>query len=121
MQCALSSGALMFARRTLCRFAYAQLVLAALSEPALALDGSEASARIVAKPTSPVVMVAGRQGTRNYRPDAAESSAQAQENSAQLEETKTRLDQCMVSWDRGTHITQSSWRQICEREIKANE
>ena len=119
----------MIARRTLHWFAYAQLVLAAASEPALALQVSDALSAIVARRPSLTVMVTGRKGTRNYVPDDAEASddpeisAEAiKENAAQPEETsKERLDQCLASWDKGTHITQNTWHQICEREIKANE
>ena len=64
----------MFAHRTLHWFAYAQLVLAAVSEPALALQVSDAFSAIVAKRPSPAVMVTGRKGTRNYVPDDAETS-----------------------------------------------
>jgi hypothetical protein len=34
------------------------------------------------------------------------------------ETTKARLDQCMASWDRDTHITQSNWRQLCVSKSK---
>jgi hypothetical protein len=112
----------MFALRALHRFVYAPLVLAAASEPALALQGSDTFSTIVAKRPSLVVVITGRKGTRNYMPDADEISAEAKENATQsADTTKARLDQCMASWDRNTHITQSNWRQICEREIKANE
>jgi hypothetical protein len=112
----------MFAHRALRKFAYAQLVLAAASEPAFALQGSNAFSTIVAKRPSLVVMITGRKGTRNYMPDPDEISVEAKENTTQSgETTKARLDQCIESWDRHTHITQSDWRQICEREIKANE
>jgi hypothetical protein len=53
---------------------------------------------------------------------AAGRSNQEKRPAAQSEEdAKARLDQCMASWDKGTHNSQSSWRQICNREIKANE
>jgi hypothetical protein len=52
-----------------------------------------------------------------------EISAEAiKENAAQSEETaKERLDQCLASWDKETHITQNTWHQICERQIKSTE
>lgn len=119
----------MFAHRTLHWFAFAQLVSGAISVPAFALQASDAFSMIVTIPASPVVvMVTARKGTRNYVPDDAdasddaETSAEAKENAAQPEETaKERLDQCLASWDKGTHITQNTWHQICERQIKANE
>ena len=132
----LSLGSIMFAHRVLHCFAYAQLVLAAASEPALALQVSDVFSAIVAKRPSPAVMITGRKGTRNYVPDDAETSDDAaeipdgakisaeaiKENPSQPEETaKERLDQCLASWDKGTHITQNTWHQICERQIKANE
>ena len=125
----------MLAHRTLHWFAYAQLVLAAVSEPAIALQVSDAFSAIVAKRPSAAVMVAGRKGTRNYVSEDAETSDGAEisddaeisavvikENPAKPGETaKERLDQCLASWDKGTHITQNSWHQICERQIKADE
>ena len=119
----------MFAHRTLHWFAYAQLVLAAASEPALALRASDAFSTVVAERPSLALMGTLRKGTRNYVPDDAGASDDAEisaeaikENAAQPEETaKERLDQCLASWDKGTHITQNSWHQICEREIKASE
>jgi hypothetical protein len=119
----------MFAHRTLHWFAFAQLVSGAISVPGLASQASDAFSIIVTTPASPVVvMVTGRKGTRNYVPDDAEASddaetsADAKENAAQPEEAaKDRLDQCLASWDKGTHITQNTWHQICERQIKANE
>jgi hypothetical protein len=118
----------MFAHRTLHWFAHAQLVLAAASEPALASQSSDAFSTNVAKRPSLAVMVTGRKGTRNYLPDDAEASddpetsAEAKENAAQpAAAAKDRLDQCLASWDKGTHIAQNTWHQICERQIKANE
>ena len=31
------------------------------------------------------------------------------------------VEECMASWDDKTHITKTSWRLICERQIKDNE
>ena len=83
---------------------------------------------IVTTPASPV-MVTGRKGTRNYMPDDAEASDDAEisaetikENAAQPEETaKEGLDRCQGSWDKGTHIAQNTSHQICERQIKSTE
>jgi hypothetical protein len=104
------------------RSLYALLVLGAASQSALALQGSDTFLTIAAKSPSLVVIITGRKGTRNYMPDADEISVEVKENAPQSADTaKARLDQCMASWDRNTHITQSNWRQICAREIKANE
>jgi hypothetical protein len=118
-QRALSSASLMFPVRSLHRVVYALLVLGAASQSALALQGSDTFLMIAAKRPSLVVIITGRKGTRNYMPDADEISVEVKKNAPQSAEA--RLDQCMASWDRNTHITQSNWRQICEREIKANQ
>ncbi|HUJ38751.1 MAG TPA: hypothetical protein VLW88_13875 [Hyphomicrobium sp.] len=112
----------MVAPRALRWLAFAPVALAAASAPALAVHVPATRSTIAGTAPSPAVMVAGRKGTRNYAPDDAGSAAAASESSSQEQDTeKARLDQCLASWDKGTHISQSSWRQICVREIKSNE
>ena len=50
------------------------------------------------------------------RPEGQEKAAATHEPTAE-----ERLEECMASWDDKTHITKSSWRQICQRQIKDNE
>jgi hypothetical protein len=30
------------------------------------------------------------------------------------------LDGCMAAWDPATHISKDQWREICQRQIRAN-
>jgi hypothetical protein len=62
-----------------------------------------------------------RKGTRNYRPDG-ESPAAADAGSATPTVSRNeKLDQCMATWDEGTHITKSKWREICLRQLDARD
>ena len=98
------------------------LVLAA-HDPAFALDAS----KVFATGFHPLVIkTEGRKGTRLYRPDVPDEEGdltEAEEKAAAAHEptVEERLDQCMASWDEKTHITKSSWRLICQRQIKDNE
>jgi hypothetical protein len=70
---------------------------------------------------TPIVEPAARKGTRAYRPDGAETAVPALP--ALPPQTKApagsdALDQCMGTWDAGTHITKSKWREICVRQLK---
>jgi hypothetical protein len=56
-----------------------------------------------------------RKGTRNYIPDTY--SERALEDPSPVSEAKA-LEDCMATWDEGTHISKSSWREICHRQIK---
>jgi hypothetical protein len=61
-----------------------------------------------------------RKGTRNYRPDGA--ATVIPEAPAATDGTVSRdekLTQCMETWDKGTHITKSHWRDICLRQLDA--
>ncbi len=101
------------------------VVVAASNEPALAW---RASKLFVTDSHPLIVKIEGRKGTRLYRPDETEdydALTDAQEKAAAAathEPTpEERLDECMASWDEKTHITKSSWRLICQRQIKENE
>jgi hypothetical protein len=63
-----------------------------------------------------------RKGTRAYRPDgtAATTSEPAPETTPSIS-AKDKLDQCLDTWDAGTHITKSKWREICQRQLKSDE
>jgi len=74
----------------------------------------------------PVIEADGRRGTRLYRPDDSESydpPVEGEEKPTATNEptAEDRLEECMASWDEKTHITKSSWRLICQRQIKDNE
>lgn len=72
----------MFAHRILHWLAYAQLVLAAASEPALALRASDAFSTVVAERPSLALMGTLRKGTRNYVPDDAGATSSARSGPA---------------------------------------
>jgi len=96
------------------------LVLAAMSESALAWQGS--GLRVNSSKThSFVVAVEGRKGTRIYVPDdygAAPKSEDGADVSTKAAETQEqRLHACMETWDTKTHITKDHWRKICERML----
>ncbi len=101
----------------------ASVVVTASNEPAHAWRAS----KLFATDSHPlIVKIEGRKGTRLYRPDDSEdydALVEGQEKAAAAHEptVEEKLDQCMASWDDKTHITKSSWRNICEREIKNNE
>jgi hypothetical protein len=97
----------------------------AVRGPTLALEGSKSFA---AAANGLVVKTEGRKGTRLYRPDDTEdydALTEAQEKGAATathEQTpEERLEECMRSWDDKTHITKSSRRLICQRQIKDDE
>ena len=98
------------------------LVFAA-RDPAFALDVS----KVFATGFHPLVIkTEGRKGTRLYRPDVPDEESdltEAEEKAAAAHEptVEEKLDECMASWDEKTHITKSSWRLICQRQIKDNE
>jgi hypothetical protein len=108
----------MFANRVLHWFVYAQLLLSAASSPTLAFQGHFALP-VVANVDSFVVKIGGRKGTRNYTPDDAGATTEPKDadSSAETEARNVRLENCMASWDSKTHITKSSWRKICERQL----
>jgi hypothetical protein len=113
-------GLAMFAYRNLHWFACATLVSAGATNPALALHGSHvlttsSYARVY------VVEIEGRKGTRNYAPDNAGAATEPTDTTSSRADTsetrQERIEQCMASWDSKTHITKSSWRKICERQL----
>lgn len=61
----------------------------------------------------------GRKGTRNYRPGELSTTtpAESAEKSNGELSANEKLTQCMETWDAGTHITKSHWREICQRQL----
>jgi hypothetical protein len=76
----------------------------------LGADGPEAST---------LVEPAQRKGTRNYRADGTTATDTTTTTTAASRDEK--LSQCMDTWDKGTHITKSKWREICLRQLDARE
>ena len=71
-----------------------------------------------------VVKTEGRKGTRVYSQNQSVDYGTLVEGQEKAAATATgdatssqKLDQCMASWDTGTHITQANWRKICERQL----
>ncbi|MFN3624038.1 MAG: hypothetical protein ACK4TP_08250 [Hyphomicrobium sp.] len=68
--------------------------------------------------TAQLTEPAARKGTRNYRPgeDTAPPASTTNLKSDDLSQSE-KLAQCMETWDTGTHITKSKWREICIRQL----
>jgi hypothetical protein len=60
-----------------------------------------------------------RKGTRNYRDGDPLATAPATTVPLKNDglSQKDKLAQCMDTWDTGTHITKSKWREICIRQL----
>lgn len=58
-----------------------------------------------------------RKGTRSYMLDGAAPTAPADSSQEQDPGSSDALDQCMATWDAGTHISKSKWREICKRQL----
>ncbi len=68
---------------------------------------------------SPVIEVQARKGTRLYSPDGTAAAPTLPADTAtQAQSAEDALEQCMNTWDTGTHITKSKWREICKRQLK---
>jgi hypothetical protein len=65
----------------------------------------------------PVVQVQ-RKGTRNYDGAAAGALSVPSDKESAVGPESSSLDQCMATWDAGTHITKTKWREICQRQIR---
>jgi hypothetical protein len=77
----------------------------------LGADGPDAST---------LVEPAQRKGTRNYRADGTTATDTSPTTTTAVSRDE-KLAQCMDTWDKGTHITKSKWREICLRQLDARE
>lgn len=82
------------------------------------------AAPVVAEDTigpTQVAEPAVRKGTRKYRADetpAATAPADSTTTAKSRGPSRAdKLSQCMDTWDTGTHITKSKWREICQRQL----
>lgn len=67
----------------------------------------------------PIVRRVARRGTRNYVPGDAEAlTVPSTDPGGDAADNRDRLEECMATWDVATHISQSKWREICERQIR---
>jgi hypothetical protein len=71
---------------------------------------------------SPIIEVQARKGTRLYSPDGTGAAPTLPADTAtEAQSAAEALEQCMTTWDTGTHITKSKWREICQRQLKDRE
>jgi hypothetical protein len=78
--------------------------------------------------TSGIAQTVARKGTRNFVPDGTDTgiAPAPPATTTQAEPTTTpavkaaddALQQCMETWDAGTHITKSNWKAICKRQLR---
>jgi len=87
----------------------AQVGHAALAGPYVSLTRPDAS---------PMLESVARKGTRAYTPDDATTAVPADAPQAETSNSDAALEQCMNTWDAGTHISKSKWREICQRQLK---
>jgi hypothetical protein len=106
--------------RTLIWLLCALLSVLAAPDPTFALEGT---ADVAAGAGSLVVEAQARKGTRLYMQDQSVdygTLVEGQEKATATRDASSsqqKLDQCMASWDTGTHITKPNWRKICERQL----
>lgn len=67
---------------------------------------------------TPIVEPAARKGTRAYTPDGTATALPTVTPETSAPAGSDALAQCMDTWDAGTHITKSKWREICIRQLK---
>lgn len=101
---------MMLTRASLLALLVGHVATAAVAAPAVLEQTVD-----VAQLTEP----SGRKGTRNYKADDLAAPALPPSATTKTEglSVKDKLDQCMETWDAGTHITKSKWREICRRQL----
>lgn len=67
---------------------------------------------------APIIEPVQRKGTRAYKADGTQPAASADTAPAKSPSGDDALAQCIATWDAGTHITPSKWREICVRQLK---
>jgi hypothetical protein len=119
--------------RTMSTLLFVGAVTAAMPFVAVAAPYGEA-AMFAARSGMPALHLAARKGTRNFRPDdagapdagAAGAPSAATPPSKLEDKPETPADSgslegCMATWDKGTHISKSRWREICQRNANDRE
>ena len=79
------------------------------------------AASVIAPPAvdmAQVVEPAARKGTRAYKSDSVTPAVPADAAQAKSPPSDDALKQCIATWDAGTHISPSKWREICKRQLK---
>ncbi len=98
---------------------FARSILAVLCAAQAGHGAFAASA--IAPPAAGIAQVvepAARKGTRAYRPDGAAPPVPADAAQGTAQSGDDALAQCIASWDAGTHISPSNWREICKRQLR---
>jgi hypothetical protein len=78
------------------------------------------AASVIAPPTAdmaPLVEPVARKGTRAYKADGVTPAVPADDSQAKSKPGDDALEQCIATWDAGTHISPSKWREICKRQL----
>lgn len=68
-----------------------------------------------------VVEPVARKGTRAYTPDGTAPVVPADTSQVKSPSGDEALAQCIATWDAGTHISPSKWREICKRQLQDND
>jgi hypothetical protein len=113
--------------RTMCTLLFVGSVTAALPAAAVPAPHREA-AMSAARSGLPAFHLAARKGTRNFRADDADAPGAPSTSTTPASPDKPAdaaaaanpddthsLENCMATWDKGTHISKSRWREICQR------
>jgi hypothetical protein len=117
--------------RTMSTLLFVGTATAAVPAVAMAAPYGEA-AMFAARPAMPAVHLAARKGTRNFRLDdagapgapsttATPPPANKLEDKPEAAVDSGSLEGCMATWDKGTHISKSRWREICLRNANDRE
>ena len=83
--------------------------------------GAFAASSVIAPPAArmaPLVEPVARKGTRAYNADGVTPAVPADASQAKSPPADDALEQCIATWDAGTHISPSKWREICKRQLK---
>jgi hypothetical protein len=97
------------------------LLAIAIVAPPLGVGALAAPLGASSQDANTLVEQVQRKGTRNYRPDGAEAAGTDAGSPTTTISRDEKLTQCMATWDEGTHITKSKWREICLRQLDARE
>jgi hypothetical protein len=86
-------------------------------------QGSLAAPYVAAAPpdASPLIEPVARKGTRAYTAGDTTATPPVQAPLTSPSTKDDALAQCISTWDAGTHITKSKWREICVRQLKEND
>jgi hypothetical protein len=79
------------------------------------------AASTIAPPAADVAQLVepiARKGTRAYKADGDAPAVPADAAEPKSPPSDDALKQCIATWDAGTHISPSKWREICKRQLK---